>query len=223
MKTCKDIQFELIEKYKNKEFVIDRTGVKTVEIISANFIVDREWLIRLPNYEYIQYELDWYERAIPNINEIYKGNKTPPKAWIASADNQGNINSNYGYLIWSEKYRNQYKNCLAELKRNPDSRRAIMVYIRPDIWVEYNENGKNDFICTIANQFFIRNGKLDSLYTLRSNDAVFGFNNDKAWARYIQEELAAELDIEVGNLIWAAGSLHVYERHFEYLENPVLE
>lgn len=223
MKTCRDIQFELIEKYKNNEFVIDRTGEKTVEIISANFLVSRDWLVRKPNYDYVEAEIKWYEKAIPNIAEIYNGEKMPPKAWIASSDGQGNINSNYGYLIWSEKYRNQYKNCLEELRRNPDSRRAIMVYIRPEIWVEYNENGKNDFICTLANQFFIRNGKLHSLYTLRSNDAIFGFNNDCAWAKYVQEELAADLKIEVGDLFWSVGSLHVYERHFEHLQNPVWE
>jgi len=221
--TCQDIQKEFIRKYQEKEFVTDKTGCKTVEIINASFLVDRDWLIRKPNYDYFNAELEWYSRGVPNINDLYKGEKPPPKAWIASADKHGNINSNYGYLIWSEKYRNQYENCFQELKKNPDSRRAVMIYTRPDIWVEYNENGKSDFICTFANQFFIRNGKLDSLYILRSNDSTFGYCNDVLWAMHVQKLLANDLQVPIGNLYWAAGSLHVYERDFKYLENPIIE
>ena len=54
------------------------------------------------------------------------------------------INSNYGHLIWSEKYFSQYENAVTELENNPDSRRASMIYTRPSIWQEYNENGKNE-------------------------------------------------------------------------------
>ena len=52
---------------------------------------------------------------------------------------------------------------------------------------------------------------------MRSNDAVFGYNNDYAWAKYVQKELADELNIEVGDLIWTASNLHIYERHFGFL------
>lgn len=221
MKNCKDIQIELIEKFKNNEFVLDRTGVRTVEIIAANFKVDRDWLIRKPNYEYAKAELDWYKAKSTNINDIYHGEKAAPKAWIASADKHGNINSNYGHLIWSDKYFNQFDRCLKELRQNPDSRRAIMVYTRPQIWVEYNEAGKSDFICTLGNQFFIRNHKLHSFYQMRSNDSTFGFCNDSIWAMEVHKLMAEELAIELGDLYWSSGSLHVYERDFKYLENPI--
>lgn len=221
MKTCKNIQEELILTYQDKKFVIDKTGVKTVEILSANFIVDRDWIIRKPNYDYFQKELDWYINQSTNVHDIYGKEKDPPKAWINSADPHGNINSNYGHLISSPKYFNQYKNCLIELKKNKDSRRAVMIYTRPSIWEEYNENGKSDFICTFANQFFIRGEKLVSIYNMRSNDAVFGACNDFLWAKYVHKKIANELDIPIGDLIWNAGSLHVYEKHFKYLENPI--
>ena len=49
-----------------------------------------------------------------------------------------------------------------ELWSNPDSRRAQMIYNRPSIWVEYNdEGGKSDFICTNAQTFYIRDGVLN--------------------------------------------------------------
>lgn len=219
MKNCEDIKQEMIAKYLAEDFVVDKTGVKTVEIISANFKVDRDFLIREPNYEYFDKELAWYLSMSTNIKDIYGPDKLPPKAWIHSADPHGNINSNYGHLIWSEKFYYQCVHTIEELTSNPDSRRAIMVYTRPSIWVEYKEGGKSDFICTLANQFLIRNGKLDSIYSMRSNDAVFGFCNDVLWASYIQRELSKVLKIPVGDLYWFAGSLHVYEQHFKYLKN----
>ena len=35
-----------------------------------------------------------------------------------------------------------------------------MVYQRPSIWREFKENGKNDFICTNAVTYYIRDGYL---------------------------------------------------------------
>jgi thymidylate synthase len=83
---------------------------------------------------------------------------------------------------------------------------------------DYNANGMNDFMCTFANSFFIRDKKLISHYIMRSNDSVFGYNNDYAWARHVQTKLADDLGVTVGDLIWTASNLHVYERHFSMIE-----
>ena len=56
---------------------------------------------------------------------------------------------------------------------------------------------------------------------MRSNCAIFGANNDFAWAKYVQAMLAKDLDVEVGDLIWTASSLHVYEYHFVHIENLI--
>src|SRR5699024_5148531 len=103
-------------------------------------------------------------------------------------------------------------------KKNPNSRRGVMIYNRPSMHYEHDQNGMSDFICTFANSFFIRDEKLVSHYIMRSNDSVFGYNNDYAWAKHVQQKLADDLDIESGDLIWTASSLHVYERHFKFIE-----
>jgi thymidylate synthase len=79
----------------------------------------------------------------------------------------------------------------------------------------------SDFVCTYANTFLIRDGKLTSHYLMRSNDAVFGYDNDVHWALYVQKLLAEDLDVEVGDLIWTATNLHVYERHFKFIEELI--
>jgi thymidylate synthase len=53
---------------------------------------------------------------------------------------------------------------------------------------------------------------------MRSNDAVFGYDNDVHWAMYVQKMLAQRLLVEVGDIIWTATNLHVYQRHFKFIE-----
>jgi len=132
-----------------------------------------------------------------------------------SANEKGEINSNYGLLIFSEKYHDQYANALEELSKNPDSRRACMIYNRPSIWNEYNEDGKNDFICTNAVTYYIRDSRLHCVVQMRSNDVVFGYKNDYAWQEYVLFDMSDELNINPGNIYWQVQNLHVYERHFD--------
>ena len=210
-----NIRNQLIQKYRDQDFVTDKTGVKTIELIGQSFIADEDWIIRKPNYEYIERELEWYESQSLYVEDIPG---ETPAIWKNVASKHGRINSNYGHLIWSEKNGSQYMNVLTELLNNPNSRRAVMIYNRPSMHTDYYEDDMSDFICTYANTFMIRDGKLISHYLMRSNDAVFGANNDFAWARYVQRKLANELRIEVGDLIWTATNLHVYERHFKFIE-----
>ena len=220
MNRVSDIRAKLIQKYKNEEFVIDKTGVKTIELIGESFIVDEDWIIRPPNYEYIERELAWYKSQSLYVEDIPG---QTPAIWKQVADKNGKINSNYGYLIWSEENGRQYEHVLNELKKNPNSRRASMIYNRPTMHVDYYKDGMSDFVCTYANNFLIRDDKLVSHYLMRSNCAIFGANNDFAWARYVQQKLAHDLDIALGDLIWTASSLHVYEYHFCHIEKLIEE
>ena len=211
----KDIRKMFKDAYNNKEFTIDRTGAKTIEIIGATFLADEDYIARTPSHEYIARELEWYKSKSLFVKDI-PGNT--PAIWEAISSDTGMINSNYGWCIYSEENGNQYNNVLEELIANPDSRRATMIYNRPSMHTDFSKGGMNDFMCTFANTFFIRNGKLYSHYIMRSNDSVFGYNNDYAWARYVQQELANDLNVEVGDLIWTASNIHVYERHFNFIE-----
>ena len=220
MNRVSDIRTKLIEKYKNEDFVIDKTGVKTIELIGESFVVDEDWIIRPPNYGYIERELAWYKSQSLYVEDIPG---QTPVIWKQVADKNGKINSNYGYLIWSEENGRQYDNVLDELRKNPNSRRASMIYNRPTMHSDYCKDGMSDFVCTYANNFLIRDDKLVSHYLMRSNCAIFGANNDFAWARYVQQKLAHDLDIAVGDLIWTASSLHVYEYHFCHIEKLIQE
>ena len=215
MQKVADIRAKLIQKYKDQDFVIDKSGVKTIELIGESFIADEDWIIRKPNYEYIERELEWYKSQSLYVDDIPG---ETPAIWKQVASKHGRVNSNYGHLIWSDENYNQYENVLQELHRNPNSRRAVMIYNRPSMHQDYCTDGMSDFVCTYANTFMIRDNKLISHYLMRSNDAVFGYDNDVHWAMYVQKMLAQRLLVEVGDIIWTATSLHVYERHFKFIE-----
>jgi len=220
MNNVKGIRRKILDRFLDEDFVIDRTGAKTIEIIGESFVADEDWVIRKANKEYIERELQWYESQSLFVDDIPG---ETPQIWKDIADREGKINSNYGWCIFSKENGLQYENVKAELTANPNSRRATMIYNRPTMHTDFCKNGMNDFMCTYANTFMIRDGKLISHYIMRSNDAVFGFNNDVAWAKYVQARLAKELEVEVGDLIWTASNFHVYERHFKFIEKLIDE
>jgi len=223
---------ELYDKIKSHDLVVDKSGVKTVEIVDAQIynldpiqsILD--FKVRKTNEEYCKKELNWYLSQSLSI----KNYVDDVKIWnqVCSKDEKKEVNSNYGWCIFSENNYKQYDHCLKELIQNRDSRRAIMIYNRPNMWEDYNKDGKSDFICCLSNSFFIRNNKLISSVHFRSSDLVYGFLNDFYFKCYVYNRLFSDLksvynDLEIGGINWHSNSLHVYERHFGLLINIVEE
>ena len=214
-----DIRKHFIQELINENYTIDRNGSKTIELLGASFIANEEAIFGTPNRDYIETELEWYESESTNVNDIYDDYREAPAAWLMTANAHGEINSNYGHLIYGEKYYNQYDQVVEELTQNPDSRRASMIYTRPSIWIEYNENGKNDFICTNSVTYYIRDHALHCVVQMRSNDVIFGYRNDYAWQDYVLRHLANDLSIDPGDIHWQVQNLHVYERHFDMVKS----
>ncbi len=208
------------EKLQNSEFVIDKTSVKTIEIINASFIADQDSIFGSLNMNYINREISWYESQSLNVNDIHG---EVPKIWKQVSDNDGFINSNYGWCIFSNDNYNQYDWVVKELSSNKDSRRAQMIYTRPSMNIDYNFNGRSDFMCCSNTCHLIRNNELISINYYRSNDAIFGYKNDKAWANYVHTKLYNDLqlthsNLKLGPIYWNASSLHIYETHFHLVK-----
>jgi len=196
-------------------FVTDKSGVKTIEMIGATFEADEPAIFGEPNLDYIKRELDWYKSKSLYVADI--PGKTPA-IWEQVADKDGKINSNYGWAIWHDDNGNQYHNVYFELKSNPNSRRAVMIYTRPSMWEDYNSNGMSDFMCTNAVQYMIRDDTLVAIVQMRSNDIFFGYRNDFAWQDHVVKLLALALGIANTKIIWHVGNLHCYEKHFNYIK-----
>ena len=225
MYNTEDIKKLLVEKYKNQDFRITKSGVKTVELQNVQFIADKDYILREPNYDYIKREIEWYESQSLNVYDIPG---ETPTIWKSCADVNGEINSNYGWMIWSKENGSQYNNCIWNLVNDPATRNAVMIYNRPSMHVDATSNHKHDFCCTYAVQCFLN--PTDDGYSLkyivyqRSQDAIFGYNNDINWHLYVyklmQKELSEKLNCPIKSELIECndGSLHVYERHFKFLQ-----
>ena len=217
--TTADIRQHFCKKLLNKEFTLDRSGCNMIELIGASFKADAPAIFGTPSKAYIDKEIAWYDSMSLNIYDM----PDPPTQWIATANAEGKINSNYGYLLYHHDNHNQYTHVFSELLSNSNSRRASVIYNRPSIWLDYDADGKNDFICTNTVTYYIRNNFLETVVQMRSNDVVFGYKNDYAWQCIVAQRLIANLNnhlqskIKQGNIIWQVQNLHVYERHFNLI------
>ena len=219
--TVHEIRTELARLYRKGEYVTDKSGVKTLEIMNANFIANQPLIFGAVNEEYVQRELNWYLSESLNVNDIPG---QVPQIWKQVADKDGFINSNYGWCIFSKENNDQFYHVVTELEDRPDSRRATMIYTRPTMWGDHNKNGRSDFMCTNDVQYLIRQNKVHAVVQMRSNDVVFGYRNDFAWQDYVLDRVIKELEARgkfygKGNIFWNVGSLHVYERHFYLIDH----
>jgi len=210
-----DYRNEFVRKLENKEIF---NG--TLEILGASFVANERAIFGSVSQVYLQREIAWYLSESLKVSDL----EGTPQIWknIASAD--GLINSNYGYLLFSEGNHLQYANVRDTLIANVNSRQAVAIYSRPTIHQDSIENGMQDFICTNAVHYEIRDNKLHVIVQMRSNDAVFGYKNDYSWQKYIQSLLISDLIptypfLEAGDITWQVASFHVYERHFYLVDH----
>lgn len=148
-------------------------------------------------------ELLWYLSANNKLSQIQKYTK----GWDRMTDDGETVNSNYGYCIAKKYGFDQLEFVINELKKNPNSRRAV-IHIK-----EPSNKPSNDVNCTVCLQFFIREGKLYMTTYMRSNDVWFGFPYDVFQFTCLQIYLSMILEVELGTYTHIAGSLHLYERN----------
>lgn len=191
----------------------------TYEILNASFVADEESIFGKLNMEYIKSEIAWYFSKSRYICDIPG---KIPVIWKQIASKCGKINSNYGWCIFSGKNHSQYRSALKTLFEDKNSRQATMIYIRPGMHQDAKQDGMNDFMCTYAVQLIIRENKLHYMVFMRSNDAIFGYKNDRYWHNMVFEMALSELkanypELIKGNLHWNVASLHIYPRHFDLI------
>ena len=165
-----------------------------------NKIINRE---RNWKEDYAEAEWQWYLSGDPNINKLGDIYGKVPEIWKRMANEEGNVNSNYGYQ-WQRNEQLDY--VISMLKHNPDTRQAcISIYDGKEI-----ENYFHDTPCTYAVQFTILHGRLDMCVTMRSNDLWYGFCNDQYCFSKLQKMVSDELNIEPGVYYHFAHNMHLY-------------
>lgn len=190
-----------------------RDGVVVNEIINACVCIEdptRAFMlngIRKMPMRYAIGELLWYLSANPELKPI----QLYTSAWDRMSDDGEHVNSNYGYCIKSKYGFDQYELVKQLLTEDQNTRQAVIHIKEARDLVNYPTKDVN---CTIALQFFIRDGKLYETAHMRSNDLWMGFPYDVFQFCALQVLLAMELGVELGTYTHLAGSLHLYERDY---------
>src|SRR6056300_805514 len=94
----------LYHRLLSNDFVKDKSGTKLVELISPRIELNPvqpnlSFPGRKTPEKYVQLELEWYDSqdlGVEKIGEV-------ASIWKNIASTEGKINSNYGYLIYSEE------------------------------------------------------------------------------------------------------------------------
>lgn len=106
---------------------------------------------------------------------------------------------------------NQFDSIARVLSEKPGTRRAVIqLFNAEDIATNHRE-----VPCTTTLQFHRRDDALHLSVTMRSNDAFLGLPHDVFCFTMIQEMMAKRLKLQLGEYFHHAGSLHLYEKHFE--------
>lgn len=118
---------------------------------------------------------------------------------------------------WSYTYHSrmaeQLPKVIAELRRNPSTRRAVI-----DVRDWKHDIESDSPACLQHIQYFIRDGELHCKVLFRSNDAVKATFMNAFALIMLQKKVADELGVEMGTYTHRANSFHCYEKDIPLLQ-----
>ena len=116
---------------------------------------------------------------------------------------------------YHQRMGNQVSWVISELKRNPDSRRAV-ISIRSE-----QDMVLGSPACLQNIHYLIRDGKLHCKVLFRSNDATKATYMNAFALIMLQQRVAGALGVSVGSYTHRANSFHCYERDYAMLDGYV--
>ena len=160
----------------------------------------------------IIHELLWFLRGETNVASL-RENKV--SIWDEWADADGELGPVYGkqWRRWSApdgREIDQFRDVLAELKRNPDSRRLVV-----SAWNVADLPAMALQPCHALFQFYVADGRLSCQLYQRSGDIFLGVPFNIASYALLTHMVAQACDLEVGDFVHTLGDAHLYANHFE--------
>lgn len=163
----------------------------------------------------IVHELLWFLSGSSNIKYLHDNGVS---IWDEWADEIGDLGPVYGvqWRSWPAadgRKIDQITNLVEGIKRNPDSRRHLVVAWNP---AEVDKMALPPCHCLF--QFYVANGKLSCQLYQRSCDIFLGVPFNIASYSLLTHMIAQQCDLDVGDFVWTGGDCHIYKNHFEQVE-----
>jgi thymidylate synthase len=195
----------------------DRTGVGTISVfgyqmhfdLAAGFPLVTTKKIHLKS---VIHELLWFLRGDTNIQYLKENGIT---IWDEWADANGNLGPVYGsqWRSWTTptgETIDQISNLIAQIKRNPDSRRLIV-----SAWNVADIDQMKLPPCHCLFQFYVAEGRLSCQLYQRSCDLFLGVPFNIASYALLTMMIAQVCDLQPGEFIHTLGDAHIYLNHLD--------
>jgi thymidylate synthase len=198
----------------------DRTGTGTLSIFGAQVRFDLRPIgpgfplltTKKLHIKSIIYELLWFLRGDTNIKYLNEHGVT---IWDEWADERGNLGRVYGAQWRDWRGENgvrvdQIENVIAQMKKNPSSRRLIVSAWNP---AEIEKMALPP--CHVLFQFYVQDGELSCQLYQRSADLFLGVPFNIASYALLTMMIAQVVDLTPGDFVHTFGDLHLYQNHLD--------
>jgi thymidylate synthase len=202
---------------ENGKFKADRTGTGTYSVFGAQmrFSLRENFPLvttKKTHLKSITHELLWFLRGDTNVKSLNANGVT---IWDEWADADGNLGRIYGaqWTDWrtSDGRRiNQIDEVIAQIKKNPDSRRHIVTAWNPG---EIKQMALPP--CHALFQFYVSEGELSCQLYQRSADIFLGVPFNIASYALLTLMVAQVCDLKPGDFVHTFCDLHLYANHVE--------
>lgn len=220
MKQYHELMKFVLENGTKKE---DRTGTGTISTFGYQMRFNLQEGFPLLTTKKLHtrsifHELLWFLKGETNIQYL-KDNKVT--IWDEWADENGNLGPVYGkqWRSWETadgRTIDQITNVVEQIKKNPDSRRLLVIAFNP---------GDVDKMalppCHAFFQFYVANGKLSCQLYQRSADIFLGVPFNIASYALLVHMIAQVCNLEVGDFVHTLGDAHIYSNHIEQVHTQL--
>jgi thymidylate synthase len=195
----------------------DRTGTGTISVFGYQMRFDLSEGFPLVTTKKVHlrsiiHELLWFLQGDTNIKYLHDNKVT---IWDEWADKDGNLGPVYGYQWRSWPTPDggaidQISNLVAQIKKNPDSRRLIV-----SAWNPADIEKMALPPCHCLFQFYVAEGKLSCQLYQRSADVFLGVPFNIASYALLTIMLAQVCGLRPGDFVHTFGDVHLYLNHME--------
>jgi thymidylate synthase len=214
MKSYLEVLKDVLENGVQKE---DRTGTGTLSVFGRQLRMNLAegfplLTTKKLHIKSIVHELLWFLSGSTNVGYLRENGVT---IWDEWADEEGNLGRVYGaqWRTWPTADGaaiDQIARVIEQIKKNPDSRRHLV-----SAWnvAEVDEMALPP--CHYAFQFYVAEGRLSCMFQMRSIDTFLGLPFNLASYALLTHMVAQQCELEVGDLVWTGGDVHLYMNHLE--------
>lgn len=195
----------------------DRTGTGTKSVFGYQMRFDLQQGFPLVTTKKVHlksiiHELLWFLKGETNIAYLKEAGV---RIWDEWADADGELGPVYGkqWRSWEGaggKVVDQITDLIAQIKKNPDSRRLIV-----SAWNVADLPQMALMPCHALFQFYVANGRLSCQLYQRSADVFLGVPFNIASYALLTMMIAQVCGLQPGEFIHTFGDVHIYSNHME--------